>query len=172
MSTPRVAIITGATRGVGRACARTFSATGYNVTLFGRNSDLLNKIVEEIKERSGRVLGVKGDVRNPSDVRDAVEKTLRNFGHIDVLVNNAGVGYGLIPLTEFSDKQWHETIDTNLTGVYYFTKAVIPAMKPRRSGIIINISSGAGRHGVGGLSAYCASKFGVIGLTESVAEEE
>ncbi|HHT9134049.1 MAG TPA: SDR family oxidoreductase [Candidatus Avalokitesvara rifleensis] len=171
MSTPRVAIITGATRGVGRACARIFSATGYNVTLFGRNSDLLNKIVEEIKERSGRVLGVKGDVRNPSDVRDAVEKTLRNFGHIDVLVNNAGVGYGLIPLTEFSDKQWHETIDTNLTGVYYFTKAVIPAMKPRRSGIIINISSGAGRHGVGGLSAYCASKFGVIGLTESVAEE-
>lgn len=171
MSTPRVAIITGATRGVGRACARTFSATGYNVTLFGRNSDLLNKIVEEIKERSGGVLGVKGDVRNPSDVRDAVEKTLRNFGHIDVLVNNAGVGYGLIPLTEFSDKQWHETIDTNLTGVYYFTKAVIPAMKPRRSGIIINISSGAGRHGIGGLSAYCASKFGVIGLTESVAEE-
>lgn len=117
------------------------------------------------------VLGVKGDVRNPSDVRDAVEKTLENFGHIDVLVNNAGVGYGLTPVTEFPDEKWHETIDTNLTGVYYFTKAVIPVMKIQKSGIIINVSSGAGRHGIGGLSAYCASKFGVIGLTESVAEE-
>lgn len=171
MGSRRVAIITGATRGVGRACARAFAAAGYNVTLFGRNVDLLNKIVEEIKEHGGMVLGVKGDVRNPEDVKDTVEKTLKNFRHIDVLVNNAGVGYGLIPLNEFPDGQWHETIDTNLTGVYYFIKTVIPAMKAQKSGVIINVSSGAGRHGIGGLAAYCASKFGVIGLTESVAEE-
>lgn len=171
MNGRRIAIITGATRGVGMACARAFSASGYGVTLFGRNRVLLDRIVKEIKQRGGTVLGVKGDVRNPEDARDAVERTLKNFGRIDVLVNNAGVGYGLTPLTEFPDEKWHETIDTNLTGVYYFTKAVIPVMKAQGSGIIINISSGAGRHGIGGLAAYCASKFGVIGLTESVAEE-
>ncbi|MFQ5862814.1 MAG: SDR family oxidoreductase [Candidatus Brocadiales bacterium] len=171
MNSPRVAIITGATRGIGRACALAFSAAGYEVTLFGRNADLLNMAVEELKLKGRNVLAVTGDVRNPGDVGGTIEKTVKNFGRIDVLVNNAGVGYGLIPLTDFPDDKWHETIDTNLTGVYYFTKAVIPVMEAQGSGVIVNVSSGAGRHGIGGFAAYCASKFGVIGLTESVAEE-
>ncbi|MFQ5957321.1 MAG: SDR family oxidoreductase, partial [Candidatus Brocadiales bacterium] len=166
-----VAIITGATRGVGRACALVFSAARYKVTLFGRNDDLLNKVVGELKLQRENILAVIGDVRNLKDVRNAVEKTVNNLGRIDVLVNNAGVGYGRTSLSDFSDDKWHETIDTNLTGVYYFTKAVIPVMKAQCSGVIVNVSSGAGRHGIGGLAAYCASKFGVIGLTESVAEE-
>ncbi len=171
MNDVRVAIITGATRGIGRACARAFSAAGYNATLFGRNISLLNEAIEELKMQGRDVLATAGDVRNPRDVRGSVERTVETFGRIDVLVNNAGVGYGLIPLIDFPDDKWHETIDTNLTGVYYFTKAVIPVMKAQGSGVIVNVSSGAGRHGIGGLAAYCTSKFGVIGLTESVAEE-
>ncbi len=169
-NSPRVVIITGATRGIGRACAQAFSAAGYKVSLFGRNADLLNKAVEGLKSQ-GSALAVAGDVRNPKDVRDSIERTVKKFGRIDVLVNNAGVSYGLIPLADFPDDKWHETIDTNLTGVYYFTKASIPVMKVQGSGVIVNVSSGAGKHGIGGFAAYCASKFGVIGLTESTAEE-
>lgn len=171
MNRPRVAIITGATRGIGRACALTFHTAGYRVTLFGRNIGLLNQIAEELEPQGENVLTVSGDVRNRKDVEEAVRNTVKSFGRIDVLVNNAGVAYGLTPLVDFPDDKWHETIDTNLTGVYYFTKTVIPVMKAQGSGIIINVSSGAGKHGIGGFAAYCASKFGVIGLTESVAEE-
>lgn len=171
MKYPRVAIITGATRGIGRACARTFHDAGYKVTLFGRDLELLTRVAEELHSRDEDVLTVRGDVREQKAVEDTVQRTVRSFGRIDVLVNNAGVAYGLIPLVDFPDEKWHETIDTNLTGVYYFTKAVIPVMRAQGSGVIINVSSGAGRHGIGGFAAYCASKFGVIGFTESVAEE-
>ncbi|MDO8127797.1 MAG: SDR family oxidoreductase [Candidatus Brocadiales bacterium] len=171
MTTNRVAIITGASRGIGKACAEAFFKEGYKLVLFARNAALLASVVAVLEDKGAQVLSINGDVRNPEDVRHAVEDAKKRFGRIDVLVNNAGVAYGPIPLTDFPEEQWHETIDTNLTALYYWIKAVLPLMKEQGSGIIINVSSMAGKQGFGGFAAYCASKFGVIGLTESVAEE-
>ncbi len=166
-----VAIVTGATRGIGRACAFAFAREGYRTALFGRDTTLLAQVAKDLGDMGAQVLSIRGDVREPQDVSHAVYEVQKHWGRIDVLVNNAGVGYGLTPLVDFPDEQWHETIDVNLTGVYYWMKAVLPVMKKQCSGVIINISSGAGKHGIAGLAAYCASKFGVIGLTESVADE-
>ncbi|MFN3467689.1 MAG: SDR family oxidoreductase [Candidatus Brocadiales bacterium] len=167
----RVAIVTGATRGIGRACALAFAREGYRTALFARDTTLLAQVAGDIKDMGAEALPIRGDVRKPQDISRAVSEVQRHWGRIDVLVNNAGVGYGLTPLMDFPDEQWHETIDANLTGVYYWIKAVLPVMKEQRSGVIINVSSGAGKHGIAGLAAYCASKFGVVGLTESVADE-
>lgn len=167
----RVAIITGATRGVGRACVLAFAREGCRTALFARDTALLAQLAKDLKDMGAEALSIRGDVREPQDVSHAVYEVQKHWGRIDVLVNNAGVGYGRTPLTNFPDDQWHETIDVNLTGIYYWTKAVLPIMEKQRSGVIINISSGAGKHGIAGLAAYCASKFGVIGLTESVADE-
>lgn len=167
----RVAIITGATRGVGRACVLAFAREGCRTALFARDTALLAQLAKDLKDMGAEALSIRGDVREPQDVSHAVYEVQKHWGRIDVLVNNAGVGYGCTPLTNFPDDQWHETIDVNLTGIYYWMKAVLPIMEKQRSGVIINISSGAGKHGIAGLAAYCASKFGVIGLTESVADE-
>lgn len=167
----RVAIITGATRGVGRACVLAFAREGCRTALFARDTALLAQLAKDLKDMGAEALSIRGDVREPQDVSHAVYEVQKHWGRIDVLVNNAGVGYGRTPLTNFPDDQWHETIDVNLTGIYYWMKAVLPIMEKQRSGVIINISSGAGKHGIAGLAAYCASKFGVIGLTESVADE-
>ncbi len=167
----RVAIITGATRGIGRACAIAFAREGYRTALFARDKTLLAQVAKDLKNMGAEILSIRGDVREPRDISHAIYEVQRHWSRIDVLVNNAGVGYGLTPLMDFPDDQWHETIDVNLTGMYYWMKAVLPIMKEQRSGVIINISSGAGKHGIAGLAAYCASKFGVIGLTESVADE-
>lgn len=167
----RIVIITGATKGIGRACAFAFGREGYRIVLFSRNTALLAKVAKDLKDMGVDVLSIKGDVREPQDISHAVYEVKKNWGRIDVLVNNAGVSYGPIPLMEFPENYWHETIGVNLTGVYYWTKAVLPIMKEQRSGTIINISSKAGKYGIAGLAAYCASKFGLIGLTESVAKE-
>ncbi|HHT9119406.1 MAG TPA: SDR family oxidoreductase [Candidatus Hypogeohydataceae bacterium YC41] len=167
----RVAIITGASRGIGRACAFAFAREVYRTALFARNTTLLAEVAKNLKEMGAQALPIRGDVREPQDISHAVYEVQKHWGRIDVLVNNAGVGYGRTPLMDFPDELWHETIDVNLTGIYYWMKAVLPIMKKQRSGVIINISSGAGKHGIAGFAVYCASKFGVIGLTESVADE-
>jgi 3-oxoacyl-[acyl-carrier protein] reductase len=109
-------------------------------------------------------------VRYHSEVSKLVETVIEKFKRIDVLVNNAGVAIEK-PLVETSDTEWDLVLDTNLKGVFYCCKEVLPWMISRRSGSIINISSGAGKQGFSQLSAYCASKFGIIGLTESMAAE-
>ncbi len=167
----KVAIITGATKGIGKACASAFAKEGYRTVLFARNTTLLALVAKDLKDTGAEVLPIRGDVREPLDISNAVYEVKKHWHRIDVLVNNAGVGYGNTPLTDLPDEQWLETIDTNLTGTYYWMKAVLPVMKEQSSGVIINISSGAGKHGIAGFAAYCASKFGVIGLTESVAAE-
>lgn len=144
----KIAVVTGAARGIGKAVADLLTAKGVIVTRFDR----------------------KTDVRHAERVTRAIKGVLKRHGRIDILVNNAGVAV-YNPVARLSETEWRKVIDTNLTGVFNMTKAVLPTMAKQRSGVIINISSQLGRMGYPGLSSYCASKFGVIGFTESLAHE-
>lgn len=168
----KVAIVTGASRGIGKAIAELFAKEGMSVVINSRNEDEIRRAAQEIQKNTGnhQIIPIQADVRNHSDVERLVQLTIKQFGRIDVLVNNAGVAV-VKPLADTTDHQYERVMDTNLKGVFYCCKAVLPHMIAQKSGHIINISSGAGKSGFADLSVYCASKFGVIGLTESLAEE-
>ena len=169
------AIVTGSTRGIGKETALLLLKNGMNVIISSRSQDSVDSVIREIHNKFPNkienILGLKCDVSNYSDVKSIIDISIKKFGKIDILVNNAGIVYykSLIYTTE---EEWDKTIDTNLKGVFLFTKEVLPHMIENKSGgIIINVSSGAGKSGFANLSSYCTSKFGVIGLTESIAEE-
>jgi 3-oxoacyl-[acyl-carrier protein] reductase len=166
----KVAIVTGGSRGIGKAIAIALAKKGYNIVICSRNEIELNKTKEEIEKFNIKVLAIKCDVRDSKQVKKLVSKTIEEFGRIDVLVNNAGIALkkNVIDTTE---EEWDNVIDTNLKGPFIFTKEVLPFMVKQKSGCIINISSGAGKVGFAEFSAYCASKFGLIGFTESLAKE-
>lgn len=166
----KVAIITGAGRGIGKAISLAFGKEGANTVLVSRTKNELENVAREIKKQGSEALIFVTNVSNQNDVKQVVMKTVNVFGRIDILVNNAGVAYRKL-LKNTSEKEWEDTINTNLKGVFLFSKEVLSIMEKQRSGIIVNISSGAGKYGFPELSAYCASKFGVIGLTESLARE-
>ena len=170
----KTAIVTGGGRGIGRETAITLAKRGVNVVVCSRTENDINSVVYEIKRivDQAEVLGVKCDVGRASQVISTVKLAVDKFGWetINVLVNNAGVAFNK-KLIETSEREWDQTINTNLKGAYLFTKAVLPIMIKRRSGSIVNVNSGAGRTGFSNLSSYCASKFGLFGLTESVALE-
>jgi len=168
----RVVLITGATRGIGLATAAEFLRGGDSVAIFCRHRGHVEKAERGLASPgdSGRILSLTGDVRRAGDARRIVSRCLRHFGRIDVLINNAGVA-AYEPLERTSEKAWDEIIDTNLKGTFLFIREVLPAMKRRGSGVIINIASALGVQGEANFSAYCASKFGVIGLTQVAADE-
>lgn len=170
----KTAIVTGGGRGIGRETAITLAKLGVNVVVCSRTENDINSVVYEVKKIGDQadVLGVKCDVSIASQVISAVNLAVDKFGWetIDVLVNNAGIAFNK-KLIETSEQEWDQTINTNLKGAYLFTKAVLPFMIKMRSGTIVNVNSGAGRTGFSNLSSYCASKFGLFGLTESVALE-
>lgn len=170
----KTAIVTGGGRGIGRETAITLAKLGVNVVVCSRTENDINSVVYEVKNIGNQadVIGVKCDVSIASQVISAVKLAVDKFGWetIDVLVNNAGVVFNK-KLIETSEKEWDQTINTNLKGAYLFTKAVLPFMIKMRSGTIVNVNSGAGRTGFSNLTSYCASKFGLFGLTESVALE-
>ena len=167
----QVALVTGASRGIGKAIAYLFAQEGMNVVICSRNENQIRKTAMEIQNDTGNlVVPVKTDVRNHVDVDKLVQSALNEFGRIDILVNNAGVAI-IKSLVETTDHEYDTIIDTNLSGVFFCCKSVLPHMIKQKSGYIINISSGAGKTGFANLSVYCASKFGVIGMTESLAEE-
>ncbi len=169
--TKKVAIVTGASRGIGKATAQALAKDGMDVVICSRNENEIRKSAVEIQDSTGIfVVPVQADVRIHADVDRLVQLTMNEFGKIDVLVNNAGIAV-VKPLIDTTDHEFDRIIDTNLKGVFYCCKAVLPHMIAQKSGHIINISSGAGKSGFAHLSAYCASKFGVIGLTESLAAE-
>jgi NADP-dependent 3-hydroxy acid dehydrogenase YdfG len=161
-----VAIITGASSGIGRATALALSTRCVRVALLARSAEKLAELAAQYQE----MLPLACDVRDETSVNEAIAVTLARWGRIDVLINSAGLslngdvdGYAL--------DDWRTVLDTNLTGTFLTCRAVLPTMKRQNGGQIINISSGAGRNGIKQMAAYCAAKFGVIGFTESFGLE-
>jgi 3-oxoacyl-[acyl-carrier protein] reductase len=171
----KTAIVTGSGRGIGRETAILLCKKGLNVVICSRTQIEIDSTVEEIKQRTKtgteeRTVGIICDVSNSSEVEYLVKSTVDKFKSIDILVNNAGLVY-VKKLIDTSEDEWDKTIDINLKGSFLCTRAALPFMIKNKSGVIINVSSGAGKTGFPDISAYCASKFGMIGLTESVAWE-
>ena len=168
------AIVTGSTRGIGKETALLLLQKGLNVIIPSRSQQSVDNVIQEIHDKfpskKENVLGLKCDVSQYSDIKSLVDVSVKTLGRIDVLVNNAGIVY-FKSIVDTTEEEWNKTIDTNLKGVFLFTKEVLPYMIENKSGVIVNVSSGAGKSGFPNLSAYCASKFGVIGFTESIAKE-
>ncbi|KRE53632.1 3-ketoacyl-ACP reductase [Paenibacillus sp. Soil522] len=165
------AIITGAGKGIGKAIAAALAAEGVNLGLVARTSSDLEALQAELANKYGvKVVIAKADVSVKSDVDQAVSALKESLGSIDILINNAGIGtFGT--LLEMDPEQWKRIIQTNVMGTYYATRAVLPTMLEQSSGSIINIASTAGERGFATGSAYCASKFAVIGMTEALMQE-
>ncbi|WP_342505714.1 3-ketoacyl-ACP reductase [Sporosarcina sp. FSL K6-2383] len=168
--TGKTALITGAGRGIGRATAIAFAKEGIHVGLVGRTAANLGEVAKELSQYGVNVTMATADVSDNESVIAAVEHIKAELGPIDILINNAGIGkFG--KFLELSPEEFKNIIDVNLMGVYYVTRAVLPEMIERQAGDIINISSTAGQKGAPVTSAYSASKFGVLGLTESLMLE-
>jgi NAD(P)-dependent dehydrogenase (short-subunit alcohol dehydrogenase family) len=165
----KVAIVTGGSKGIGKAIARSLLESGCDVLLCSRKRAEAEKVAAELgAPESGRVIGVGADVRQLSDVERLVETAVRELGGLDVLVANAGVGGGFGPIDEIAPEVWHSVIDTNLTGVYNCCHLAVPELKKRGGGWIVTIASLAGRYAFAGGTAYNASKFGLLGFTEAL----
>lgn len=166
----KVALITGAGKGIGRAAAIALAKEGAHIALIARSEDSLKKVKAEVESFGVKAAYATADVASMDDVNQAVETLKGELGPTDILINNAGIAkFG--KFLELDPQDWKQIIDVNLMGVYYVTRAVLPQMIERNSGDIINISSSAGQKGAPITSAYSASKFGLLGLTESLALE-
>lgn len=164
------ALITGAGKGIGRAVAIALAKEGVNVALMARTEGQLNEVAAEAEALGVKVAVLVADVADMSAVNAAVDKAKAALGQIDILINNAGTAkFG--KFLELDPADWERNIQVNLMGVYYVTRAVLPSMIERQTGDIINISSTAGLRGAAVTSAYSASKFAVMGLTESLMQE-
>jgi len=166
----RTALVTGASRGIGRACASVLAAAGYRLVLAARSLDRLADSAEAIGAAGGETFEIEMDVASNESVNNAISKASKEFGRIDVLVNNAGVTKdGLAVRMKQAD--WEAVLQTNLTGAFLVIQQVLPGMMRERWGRIINISSVVGEMGNPGQANYVASKAGLIGLTKSLALE-
>lgn len=166
----KTAIVTGAGSGVGRDVAVALAAAGANVGLVGRTSAPLLDTVAIIAESAGSALALPADVADEIQVQAAVDAVVKTWAGVDILVCAAGVGlYG--PVESYSLADWRTTLETNLTGVFLSSRAVVPLMRHRGGGNVIAIGSGAGKQGYANLAAYSASKFGLIGFMQSLAAE-
>jgi NAD(P)-dependent dehydrogenase (short-subunit alcohol dehydrogenase family) len=164
----KVALITGGTSGIGKATAILLAKEGASVTITGRNQERGRAVVEQIKKGGAQAIFVPTDVRLAEDCRRAVDDTLRAFGRLDVLFNNAGVFYSHTTL-DCTEEEWDLQMDINLKGTFLMSKFALPAMIAQGSGVIINNSSGWGLVGGDAAVAYCASKGGVVLLTKAMA---
>jgi 3-oxoacyl-[acyl-carrier protein] reductase len=165
----KVAFITGAGSGMGKAQASLFAKEGAKVIAADINLDGVKKVVEEIKAEGGDALAVEIDVSNKSSVEAAVNKGLDQYGRIDILSNTAGILDGYAPTLETSEELWDRTININLKGVYYVTNAVLPQMIENGQGVVINIASIAAFVAGGGGAAYTASKHAIAGYTKQLS---
>ncbi len=167
----QVAVITGAGRGIGAAIAKKLAVMGAATVLCGRTKETLESTGAEILQTGGRAEVVVSDVTNSGSLEAVAQRVEREFGRVDVLVNNAGIGGFGGPLHQMPPDSWEQILNTNLRGVYYSIRAFAPLMIRARNGHIINISSLAGKNALPNGAAYAASKWGLNGLTYSVAEE-
>jgi len=167
----KVAIVTGASRGIGRAIAERFAAEGAKVVVnYFSNEAEAGKVVDGIKQRGAEAIAVRGDVSKSADVKHLVESAVKQFGHVDILVNNAGVMVTK-PALEASEEDWDRTIDVNLKGAYLCSKEVAPLMMKQQGGRIINMSSNSGLYHPSAMrfTEYVVSKAGLNGLTKALA---
>ena len=167
----RVAIVTGAGRGIGRAIALRYSREGATVVLAARTSAQIDEAAAEIESAGGRALAIQCDVSSERDVDHLVEAAAQRFGRIDILVNNAAVNLPPTDLTEVDLSVWRNVIDVNLTGAFICTRAVLPHMKRNGSGVVLILSSVGGRRGAAGRGPYRASKAALINFTETIGAE-
>jgi 3-oxoacyl-[acyl-carrier protein] reductase len=171
MKRPTTALVTGGGRGIGKETAILLAKKGMNVVICSRTQGEIDSAVKEIKSMgNNQIIGKKCDVSKSDEVINLVKEILVKYGRIDVLVNNAGITY-VKKLVDTTEEEWDHTLDINLKGVFLLSKAILPQMMKNNFGVIINVSSGAGKVGLEDISVYCASKFGIMGLTESVAWE-
>jgi len=170
----KVALITGSTRGIGRAIALSFAKNGAVVVVNGRDEERGKMVMKEIKALGKKSIFIRADVGIQQQVNDMVAKVLEKFGRIDILINNAGINVGKegrVPIHEFNEADWHRIINVDLNGVFYCSKAVAKHMVQQRSGKIINISSIVGIVPMRLQVAFAAAKAGVINMTKAMALE-
>ena len=163
----KTALVTGGSKGIGYSVAKALLDIGMNVTITSRSEDAVDAAVAALNTLGkGRIIGVVSDVRMEDDQKKAVQKTIQQFGSLDVLIANAGIGH-FASIEQLSTEQWNEVIDVNLTGVFLSVKACLEALKSSK-GYIISIASLAGTNFFAGGSAYNASKFGLVGFTQAI----
>jgi NAD(P)-dependent dehydrogenase (short-subunit alcohol dehydrogenase family) len=172
--TGKVAVVTGGSRGIGRAVAASLVGEGASVVITGTDASRLEEARKALTTNavgmSDRLMVSPTDVRREADVTALMTETSRRFGGIDILINNAGIGR-FVDVTAMTPDDWHRVIDTNLTGVFHCCRAVVPHLKSRGGGWIINISSLAGKNPFAGGAAYCASKAGLNAFSEALMQE-
>src|SRR6185503_14750783 len=167
----RVAVITGASSGVGYETARLLAREGAQVVAAARRRDKLEWLVGEIAGEGGRALAIPTDVTDSTQVTRLAESAFNLLGRIDILVNSAGVVHKVAPVEQFSDADFHTVIETNLYGSFYATRAVIPHMKRLGGGTIVNIGSRLGKIGVANIAPFSAAKFALAGLGQAIGAE-
>jgi len=166
----RVALVTGGSRGIGQAIAQRLASLGSAVAICGRDAAALQRAHKELQESGAAVYAQKADVTQAGDIEDLIKKTESALGAISILVNNAGIGlFG--PAHEKSEADWDRVLDTNLKSIFLVSRAVVPSMLRQGSGDIVNISSLAGKNAFAGGGLYCASKWGVQGLSACMGED-
>ena len=167
----KVALVTGGSRGIGRAVAAAYAREGAEVVVTARDRGFLEATVEEIGRAGGRVVPLEVDVADWHRIKDLAEEINRRFGRLHILVNNASLLGPRVPIQEYPEEEWEAVISVNLNGPFFVTKACLPLMTAAGEGSIINVSSGVGRMGKPHWGAYAASKFALIGFTQSLYEE-
>ncbi|MEG3173779.1 glucose 1-dehydrogenase [Sphingomonas sp. ZB1N12] len=167
--TGKVAFVTGAASGIGRAAAVAFAAEGAHVAILDRSEDALQQTAEAVRSAGGEVLAIACDVSSPDQVESAVARTVEAFGRLDIAFNNAGVENKAAAVHEIDLAEWDRILSINLRGTFTCMKHELAQMVAQGSGVVINTSSGAGIRGVAGGAAYAASKHAIIGLTRSAA---
>ena len=165
----KVAFITGGSSGIGHATAVAFAREGASVVVVSRSEGRNQDTVSLVEEAGGKALAITGDVSRSVDVQQALQKTIETFGRLDFAFNDAGVEQQPEATAELTEEEWDRVVDTDLRGVFLCMKYEIPLLLKQGGGVIVNTSSGAGVKGFKGQAAYCAAKFGVIGLTKAAA---
>jgi NAD(P)-dependent dehydrogenase (short-subunit alcohol dehydrogenase family) len=165
----KVAFVTGAANGIGRATALAFAREGASVVVADLSEQRNQETARMIEEAGERALAVKCDVSQDNDVKAALERTVETFGRLDFAFNNAGVEQAIIAAADITEEEWDRIVDIDLRGVFLCMKYEIPLLLKQGGGVIVNTSSGAGVKGIAGQAAYCAAKFGIVGLTKAAA---
>ena len=167
----KVAIVTGASQGIGREIASEMAAAGARVVICARRAAEVEAVAAEIRKRGGEAVAVAADVADDAAVQRVVGTAVDRYGTVDILVNNAGVAGAIGPFWEISPDDWRQCMDINVTGPWLLSRAVVPLMAAKREGRIINIGSITGKRPLPNRSPYCASKMALLGLTRSLALE-